>query len=80
MQCQLLLLLMLALPFLFTFLRQVHCSTVVVIRKHRNSLVRRKPRLNSRERDEGHHRPVMALAPDRRNWWWGGGGQNFNHT
>ena len=80
MQCQLLLLLMLDLPFLFTFLRQVHCSTVVVVRKHRISLVRRKPRLNSRERDTGHHRPVMASAPDRRNWWWGGGGQNFSHT
>ena len=62
------------------FFGQVLCSTVGVVQKHRFSLVRREPRLCSRDNDERHHRPVMASAPDRRHWWWGGGGQNLSHT
>ena len=47
------------------FFGQVLCSTVGVVQRHRFSLVRREPRLCSRDDDERHHRPVTASAPDR---------------
>ena len=50
---------------LFLFFRQVLCSTVGVVQRHRFSLVRREPRLRSRGGDERHHRTVTASAPDR---------------
>ena len=47
------------------FFGQALCSTVGVVQRHRFSLVRREPRLRSRDGDERHHRPVTASAPDR---------------
>ena len=62
---------LLGIPYFPVFSRQVLCSTVGVVQRHRFSLVRREPRLRSRDGDERHHRPVTASAPDRRHWWRG---------
>ena len=52
----------------FTFFPgRVLCSTVDVVRKTQNLAGPARAAALSRERDEGHHRPVMASAPDRRN-------------